>query len=150
MLHPPRSGLERRSARESHAGEAAAAPTLGIAWRKRQASARSDHAAVMPKVKPAELAADAHRRNLEQLARLGGEVRTARLRRSQTQQQVADVAGVSRSAESAIERGLGGGQTLDTWQRVALAAGRPLIVGLARDRLEETADAGHLALQELV
>src|SRR3990170_3104479 len=56
MLHPPRSGLERRSARESHAGEAAAAPTLGIAWRKRQASARSDHAAVMPKVKPAPLA----------------------------------------------------------------------------------------------
>jgi transcriptional regulator with XRE-family HTH domain len=67
-----------------------------------------------------------------------------------TQQQVADLAGVSRSAESAIERGLGGGQTLDTWQRVALGAGRPLIVGLQRDPLEETADAGHLGIQELV
>lgn len=104
----------------------------------------------MPKVKPAELAAEAHRRNLEQLARLGGEVRAARLRRRRTQQQVADDAGVSRSAESAIERGLGGGQTLDTLQRVALAAGRPLVVSLERDRLEDTADAGHLAIQELM
>lgn len=104
----------------------------------------------MPKVKPAELAAEAHRRNLEQLARLGGEVRAVRLRRGQTQQQVADAAGISRTAESAIERGLGSGQAMDTWQRVALAAGRPLIVGLERDRLEETADAGHLGIQELV
>jgi transcriptional regulator with XRE-family HTH domain len=104
----------------------------------------------MPKVKPAELAAEARRRNLEQLARLGGEMRTARHRRQMTQQQLAAAAGISRSAESAIERGLGGGQTLDTWQRVALAAGRPLIVELQRDRLEETRDAGHLAIQELV
>lgn len=104
----------------------------------------------MPKVKRAELAAEAHRRNLEQLARLGGEVRTARHRRQLTQQQVADAAGISRSAESAIERGLGGGHALDTWQRVALAAGRPLIVELQRDRLEDTRDAGHLAIQELV
>jgi transcriptional regulator with XRE-family HTH domain len=104
----------------------------------------------MPKVKRAQLAADAHRRNLEQLARLAGEVRAARLRRRMTQRQVADLAGISRSAESAIERGLGCGQTLDTWQRVALAAGRPLVVGLERDRLEEVTDAGHLAIQELV
>lgn len=120
------------------------------AWDKAQPSVRSDHAAVMPKVKRGELASEAHRRNLEQLARLGGEVRSARHRRRTTQQQVADVAGISRSAESAIERGLGGGHTLDTWQRLALAVGRPLIVGLERDRLEETADAGHLAIQELV
>lgn len=104
----------------------------------------------MPKYKRAELAAEAHRRNLEQLARLGGEVQTARRGRRWTQQQLADLAGVSRSAESALERGLGGGQTLDTWQRVALAAGRPLIVGLQRDPAAQTADAGHLAMQELV
>lgn len=103
----------------------------------------------MTKVKPAELAAEAHRRNLEQLARLGIEVRAARQRRRQTQQEVANAAGVSRSAESAVERGLGGGHTLDTWQRIALAAGRPLIVSLERDRLEDTADAGHLVIQEL-
>lgn len=104
----------------------------------------------MPKVKRSELAAEAHRRNLEQLARLGGDVRAARQRRRQTQQEVADAAGVSRSAESAVERGLGGGHTLDAWQRIALAVGRPLIVSLERDRLEDTADAGHLAMQELV
>ena len=103
----------------------------------------------MLKVKPAELAAEAHRRNLEQFARLGSEVRAARLRRRQTQQEVANAAGVSRSAESAVERGLGGGHTLDTWQRIALAVGRPLIVSLERDGLQHTADAGHLAIQEL-
>ena len=51
---------------------------------------------------------------------------------------------------SAIERGLGGSHTLDAWQRLALAAGRPLIVNLQRDPLEDTADARHLAMQELV
>lgn len=39
---------------------------------------------------------------------------------------------------------------MDTWQRVALAVGTPLIVKLQRDPLEETADAGHLAIQELL
>jgi len=97
-----------------------------------------------------ELATEARRRNLEQLAALGGEIQAARLRRRWTQQQVADLAGISRSAESSLERGFGGGQSLDTWQRVALAVGRPLIAKLQRDPLEETADAGHLAMQELV
>lgn len=104
----------------------------------------------MPKIKGPNIAAEAHRRNLEQLARLGGEVRTARVHRRMTQQQVARAAGISRSTESAIERGLGGGHTLDTWQRVALAVGRPLIVSLLRDAIEGTRDAGHLAIQELI
>ena len=105
---------------------------------------------VMPRAKRPELAAEARRRNLEQVASLGASVRAARLRRRLTQEQLAELAGVSRSAESRLERGLGGGQTLDTWQRVALAAGTPLIVKLQRDPLEETADAGHLAMQELI
>lgn len=104
----------------------------------------------MPQVKRPELIAEARRRNLEQLAALGGEVKAARLRRHWTQRQVADRAGISRSSESRIERGAGGGQSLDTWQRVALSVGRPLIVRLQRDPLEETADAGHLAMQELL
>src|SRR6185503_1325234 len=104
----------------------------------------------MPKYKLPALAAEARRLNQEQLSRLGGEVRSARLRRRWTQQRLADAAGISRSAEGRIERGQGGGQTLDTWQRVALAAGVPLIVRLQRDSLEETADAGHLAMQELI
>ena len=97
-----------------------------------------------------ELGADARRRNFEQLAALGGEVRDARVRRRQTQQHIADAAGISRSTVSNLERGLGGAQSLDTWQRVALAVGRPLVVKLLRDPLEDTADAGHLAMQELL
>jgi transcriptional regulator with XRE-family HTH domain len=104
----------------------------------------------MPKFKRVEVAVEARRRNQEQLARLSGELRASRLRRRCTQQQVADVAGISRSAVSAIERGRGGGHTLDTWQRLTVAVGSPLIVKLQRDPLEETADAGHLAMQELI
>jgi transcriptional regulator with XRE-family HTH domain len=104
----------------------------------------------MTKRKPRELAAEALRLNREQLAKLGGQVRAARLRRRRTQQQVAAEGGISRSATSAIERGLGGGHTLDTWQRVCLAVGVPLLVSLRRDPLEDTADAGHLAMQELM
>ena len=51
---------------------------------------------------------------------------------------------------SAIERGLGGGHTLDTWQRLAVALDVPLIIDIGRDPFEEPADAGHLKVQELV
>lgn len=75
----------------------------------------------MPKYRRQELAAEAARRNREQTARLGGRVRDARLRRRATQLQLGERVGLSRSAVSAIERGLGGGHTLDTWQRLAVA-----------------------------
>ncbi len=39
---------------------------------------------------------------------------------------------------------------MDAWQRLGLAVGRPLVVTLQRDIGGETADAGHLAIQELV
>ena len=104
----------------------------------------------MTKRKHVNIRAEAHRRNLEQLARLGGELRAARLRRRWTQQDLADGAGVSRSTVSDIERGLGGGHTLDAWQRLGLACDTPLIVKLQRDVLEDAADAGHLAMQELL
>ena len=104
----------------------------------------------MTRFKRPNLAAEARRRNLEQLARLGGDVRAARERRRLTQEEAARRAGISRSAQGRIERGEGGGHSLDTWQRVSLAVGRPLVVGLQRDTFEDTADAGHLAIQELV
>jgi transcriptional regulator with XRE-family HTH domain len=104
----------------------------------------------MPKLKRPELAAEARRRNLAQLSALGGEVKQGRLRRRLTQQELAGRADISRSAESRIERGFGGGHTLDTWQRLALALDRPLIVRIQRDPLDDVADAGHLAIQELV
>lgn len=104
----------------------------------------------MAKVRRGRLAADAVLRNREQLARLGGEVRRSRGRARLTQAQLAGRVGLSRPTISAIERGLGGGHTLDTWQRLGIALRRPLRVELARDPDEAPADAGHLALQELV
>lgn len=103
----------------------------------------------MVKRRRRELVSEAARRNREQLARVGGEVRAARKRRAWTQQQLGDRVGLSRSAISAIERGLGGGHTLDTWQRLALGLETTLVVALARTAFEP-ADAGHLRIQELV
>jgi hypothetical protein len=51
---------------------------------------------------------------------------------------------------SRIELGRGGPVSIDAWQRLALAVGRPLVVSVQRDLAGETADAGHLAMQELV
>ncbi len=67
-----------------------------------------------------------------------------------TQQQVGELVDVARSTVSAAENGRGAGLTLDTWQRLGLAVGRLLRVELQRDPLEEPADAGHLAIQELI
>lgn len=104
----------------------------------------------MPKYRRNELAAEASRRNREQTARLGGRIREARLRRRLTQQQLGERGGLSRSAVSAMERGLGGGHTLDAWQRLAVALGIRLDIELGRDPIEEPIDAGHLRIQELV
>lgn len=104
----------------------------------------------MPKYRRPELAAEATRRTREQTARLGGRIREARARRRLTQQQLGARVGLSRSAVSAIERGLGGGHTLDTWQRLAVALDIRLNIDLGRDPVEEPIDAGHLRIQELV
>ncbi len=105
---------------------------------------------IVPRLTRPQLAAEAIRRNHEQLARLGAEVRTSRLRRRLTQAELGRGAKLSRSAISRIELGAGGGHTLDSWQRVGLALGRPIRIDLVRDVLEEPPDAGHLAIQELV
>jgi len=96
------------------------------------------------------LAVDAERRNLEQLARAGGEVREGRRRKRLTQKQLGDRVGLSQATISRVERGHGGGLTMDAWQRIGLAVDRPLVVTFQRDTTGETADAGHLAIQELV
>src|SRR5207253_10920185 len=113
-------------------------------------SARMDLLAGMPKLRRPELAAVARRRNVEQLTVLGGELRRTRKRRRLTLRALAALTSISKSAIASIELGHGGSHTLDTWQRLALALDRPLRVELTRDRFEETADAGHLAIQELV
>lgn len=96
------------------------------------------------------LSRDAERANREQLARAGEVVRQARLRRRSTQARLGEAVGVGQSAISRLERGFGGGLTLDLWQRIAIALGMPFRLTFQRDPQADTSDAGHLAMQELV
>ena len=104
----------------------------------------------MVRFKRTSLGVEADRRNREQLARAGGELKLRRVRMRKTQAQTADRAGVSRFMVGRMERGQGGGATMDAWQRVALAVDAPLVIGLQRDVTGDTVDAGHLGMQELV
>jgi transcriptional regulator with XRE-family HTH domain len=104
----------------------------------------------MPGVRRPQRAIDLDRRTRELQARIGAEVRSMRERRGWTRIALAERAGLGRMVESRIERGVGN-PDLDALQRIALALDRPLIVSFGgRDPSEPTADAGHLAIQELV
>jgi len=87
---------------------------------------------------------------LEQVAKLGGEIRASRKRRGMTQKELGDRVGLSQSAVSEVETGNGSGYSLNAWQEVFLALGRPLIIDARRDPAADPFDAGHLAIQELV
>ena len=100
--------------------------------------------------RPTDLAVAARIRNREQLTSVGTDVRKARLRRHLSQAKLGERAGVSRMSISRAERGLGGGLTLDAWQRIATALDVTLKVQLQRDYLQEPQDAGHLGIQELI
>ena len=89
-----------------------------------------------------KLAVDGERRNREQLARAGGEVREGRRRKHLTQRQVGARVGLAQATISRVERGHGGGLTMDAWQRIGLAIDRPLVVTFQRETTGETADAG--------
>ncbi|MGI8703581.1 MAG: helix-turn-helix transcriptional regulator [Candidatus Limnocylindrales bacterium] len=104
----------------------------------------------MPTRKRAPLASEASRLNREQLTAAGREVRASRLRRRLTQDQLAFRVGMDRSMISRAERGDGAGITLGSWQRIAVALGRPLRLEFGRDPQTDPADAGHLRIQELV
>jgi transcriptional regulator with XRE-family HTH domain len=105
---------------------------------------------IMAGRRPTALAVQAQVRNKEQLASAGVAVRRARLRRHPTQARLGARAGVGRMSISRAERGLGGGLTLDAWQRIAIALDITLTVHLQRDQKLEPQDAGHLSIQELV
>lgn len=103
----------------------------------------------MPGVRRSQLAVEAARRAREQRIQIGGEIRAMRERRGWTRTELSRRAGIGRMVESRVERG----QTnldIDVLQRIGLAMDRPLIVTFGRDLLEAPADAGHLAMQELV
>jgi transcriptional regulator with XRE-family HTH domain len=104
----------------------------------------------MPGVRRPRLAVEIDRRNREQQARIGAEVQAMRERRGWTRIELADRAGIGRMVESRIERGTGH-PDLDALQRIAAALDRPLLVSFGgRDPAEQTKDAGHLAIQELI
>jgi transcriptional regulator with XRE-family HTH domain len=82
--------------------------------------------------------------------RAGSDVRLARKRRRMTLDALAARVGISRARMSEIELGEGGGAPLDVWFAIAQALGRYLKFEFVRDPLADVADAGHLAIQELV
>jgi transcriptional regulator with XRE-family HTH domain len=91
------------------------------------------------------------RRTLQALLAVeGAKVRAARRRRGWSQRQLAGRIGVTQPTISALERGDGSTMSLEAWQQVALLLGLPLKFELGRDALEEPADAGHLAIEELI
>jgi len=104
----------------------------------------------MPRVKLPQLHGEAARRAQEFAARLGGEVRASRRRRRWIQAQLAQQVGVVQSPVSDLERVKGSTLPIELWLRVFRVLDRDLRFDVSRDHLEETVDAGHLGMQELV
>jgi transcriptional regulator with XRE-family HTH domain len=86
----------------------------------------------------------------ETFRRLGRTARSARKRRQLTQAELGARIGVSQSEMSRLEIGLGDGAPLRTWLALAAELDLRPTFELARDWREEAADAGHLAIQELL
>ncbi|HEY4226902.1 MAG TPA: helix-turn-helix transcriptional regulator [Candidatus Limnocylindrales bacterium] len=95
------------------------------------------------------MAVEAERRLHERRARLGADIKAMRKRRKWTQQELARRADVGRQVIGRLELGL---RPLDveTLERIAVALGVPLAIGFDRDLRDDVADAGHLAIQEVV
>jgi transcriptional regulator with XRE-family HTH domain len=104
----------------------------------------------MARVRRPALESEVERRNREQCARLGGDVRASRKRRRLTQAGLAARVGVVQSTISDLERGHGASLSMDLWQRVFTALDRRFVLEPSRDPVEWPRDAGHLAIQELV
>jgi transcriptional regulator with XRE-family HTH domain len=89
------------------------------------------------------------RRTQERRARLGGQVRAMRVRRRWSQIELAQRAGADRNVIGRLERGVGT-VDIEVLERVGIALGVVLRLDFGRDPREDAADAGHLAMQELV
>ncbi len=83
-------------------------------------------------------------------ATLGAQAASTRRSLRLGQATVAVRCGISRSRLGDLERGQGEGAPLGLWVALGLVLGRPLRVELSRAIGTDTADAGHLAIQELV
>jgi transcriptional regulator with XRE-family HTH domain len=103
----------------------------------------------MPRSHRPAVAIQAELRSLERRSRVGAAIKAARLRRHWTQAELGRRASLGRMVVARIERG----KTrldVEALERLALALGLPLTVELGRDPHRDVADAGHLAMQELV
>ncbi len=93
---------------------------------------------------------EGRREALALAATIGGTVRLERRRRRMTQAELAQRVGVDQSRISQLELGRAMFAPLATWVALGIALGRPLSVAFSRALEVEPADAGHLAMQELV
>lgn len=104
----------------------------------------------MPRAKRRPARIDGAQRARDANARAGREVKASRRRRRWTQALLGEKIGVSRAYIAKLEAGQATGAPLEIWFALGEALGRPFRAEFLRDRLEELADAGHLAMQELV
>jgi transcriptional regulator with XRE-family HTH domain len=103
----------------------------------------------MMRARRSAVVVEAERRLQERRARIGADIKAMRARRRWTQNQLAVRADLGRQVVGRLELGQ---RPLDvkTLERIAVALGVPLAIGFDRDLREDIADAGHLAIQEVV
>jgi transcriptional regulator with XRE-family HTH domain len=83
-------------------------------------------------------------------AKLGRDLRGTRIRRRLTQAKLGDKVAVSQAEISALEAGLGGRTSIETWVAIGIALDRPIAIGFGRDVADPLPNGtGHLAAQEL-
>lgn len=104
----------------------------------------------MPGIKRPSARIIGHLKASEAAAKAGLEVKAGRKRRGMHQESLAAKIGISQARQADLEAGRGGGAPLEVWFALGEALGRPFRAEFLRDRLEEPADAWHLAIQELV
>jgi transcriptional regulator with XRE-family HTH domain len=86
----------------------------------------------------------------EIVRKMASAIRSARKRRGMTQTRLAVLVGISQSEVSRIELERGRAVPIPTWLALADAVGLRARFDLVRDSQEHPADAGHLAIQELL
>jgi DNA-binding XRE family transcriptional regulator len=94
------------------------------------------------------VALEAARRWQERRVKIGRDMRSMRLLRRWTQRELAERAGIGRMMVVRIEAGTAA-LDAEVLERLGVAFGVPVHLGFGRDTLEDVADAGHLAMQEL-
>ena len=94
------------------------------------------------------IATEAAIRWQERRVKLGSEVRSMRLARRWTQGELAERAGIGRMMVVRIETGAAAIDA-ELLERLGTAFGVSVLLGFGRDSLDNVADAGHLAMQEL-